>query len=63
MNTDITPIFPTLRSVGYIACEHPRVDMTPAQEYRQCADCGALQINGAWRGGHLEFKRLPLRVR
>lgn len=49
-------LFPTLRSVGYEKCEHPRISKT------RCADCGALYRHGEWFGGNLHTEREPLLV-
>lgn len=55
----IQPLFPTLASVGYTACSHPRQLVNVSGELDstllRCLDCGAK--NGD--GGSLDYKREP----
>lgn len=51
----ILPVFPTLRSVGYTECAHPR------HEDGACCDCGAVNHDGHWVGGTLDYRRRPMR--
>lgn len=51
----IRPLFPTLRSVGYIACLHRRVHRDG-----HCQDCGAVSLGGTWTGENMDYLREPL---
>ena len=53
--------FPTLDSVGYTRCEHPRKALYRSTGTVRCEDCGATHVNNlTWEGGSLDFTRAPL---